>query len=79
MKGPAYKKEIDDARDFLKILGARIDRIKNIKLNSKDKETIERNLIIIKKITDTLNRFPRRAGVLQKRKRQKQNVSRETF
>ncbi len=57
MKGPNYKEELKDAENAIEILGGRLKEIKTIKINED-----ERNLIIIEKIKQTPNKFPRGNG-----------------
>lgn len=60
MKGPNVKNEIEDAKKAIEILGGKIIEVKKIELA---KENIERNILIIKKVKNTPNKFPRKAGV----------------
>ncbi len=60
MKGPNVKNEIEDAKKAIEILGGKIIEVKKIELVN---ENIERNILIIKKVKNTPNKFPRKAGV----------------
>jgi 16S rRNA (guanine527-N7)-methyltransferase len=60
MKGPNSKQEIEDAKKAIKVLGAEIEDIKEIKLPFSD---IERTIIIINKIKNTPKEYPRKAGI----------------
>ena len=63
MKGIECKEEIQCARYAINELGGRISKIENIILPDSD---INRTLIIIDKIKDTPNKYPRKAGVPSK-------------
>ena len=63
MKGPDYEEELKDAEFAINELGGKIERIEKIILPNSD---IERNLIIIKKINQTKNKYPRKAGTPSK-------------
>lgn len=60
-KGPALKEEIGEARKALKLLGAKVGRIRDTSLNGKAYRIAE-----IQKVEPTGNRYPRRDGVPQK-------------
>lgn len=60
MKGPNVKNEIEDAKKAIEVLGGKIIEVKKIELEN---ENIERNILIIKKVKNTPNKFPRKAGV----------------
>lgn len=63
MKGPNASEEISNANNAINLLGGKyIDQI-NIKLKNGE---IDRNLIIIKKINNISNKYPRKPGVLTK-------------
>jgi len=59
MKGPNIDEEIENAQKALKILGGEIEKIDTIVLPNSD---ITRNIITIKKITQTPKQYPRKAG-----------------
>lgn len=60
MKGPNASEEISNANNAINLLGGKyIDQI-NIKLKNGE---IDRNLIIIKKIKNISNKYPRKPGV----------------
>ena len=58
MKGPNAKEEINEAKKAIDILGGKLEKIENIKL-----EENERNIILIRKIKPTPNKYPRKAGI----------------
>lgn len=58
MKGPNVEQELEDAKNAIKMLGGEIEEIKKININ----EEFERNLIVIKKIKKTNEKYPRGQG-----------------
>lgn len=58
MKGNSIE-EIDEAQKAIEILGGKIEKIDTFKLPESD---IERNIIVIRKIKNTPDRYPRKAG-----------------
>ena len=64
MKGSNIKEELDEAEKVIKILGGKIEKIDKIILPESD---IQRNIIIIKKISNTPNEYPRKPGVASKK------------
>ena len=63
MKGPNSKEEIIEAENAIKILGGKIENIDKIILPESE---IERNIIIIRKVSNTPNKYPRKAGTASK-------------
>lgn len=63
-KGPEYKKEIDEAANALKTLGAEIKEVVELDVPGLK---AERYLVIIEKIASTPEKYPRRAGIPKKR------------
>lgn len=59
MKGPNLEEEINESKNAIKILGGKIEKVETIFLPESD---IERNIVIIKKIEQTSNKYPRKAG-----------------
>ena len=59
MKGPNIEQEINNSEKALKELGGKIEKIENFTLPGTD---ITRNIILIKKINTTKNKYPRKAG-----------------
>lgn len=57
MKGPNYEEELNESKNAIKILGGKFEKVENIKLNF-----LERNIIIIKKISATPKKYPRGQG-----------------
>lgn len=63
-KGPEYNKDIENAEEALKILGARIADVKKLDVPNLK---AERYLITVEKIEKTIKKYPRRAGIPKKR------------
>lgn len=59
-KSGDYRQELDNSSRALKILGAEVEKICDFTLPGSD---IDRSLIIIKKISDTPKKYPRKAGL----------------
>lgn len=59
MKGSNISDEIEDAKKALDLLGGVIEKIDEFNLPNTD---IKRNIIIIKKVKDTPNKYPRKPG-----------------
>lgn len=58
MKGPKALEEIEKSKKAIEILGGKLEKIENIKIE----EDMERNIIIIKKIKNTPKAYPRKPG-----------------
>ncbi len=59
MKGPEIDEELSKANFAIKELGGQVEKVEKFVLPNAD---IERNIVIIKKISDTPNKYPRKAG-----------------
>lgn len=59
MKSSDIDEEIDEAAKAISILGGEIEKIDEIALPESD---IKRRIIVIKKIKNTPNKYPRKAG-----------------
>ena len=59
MKGNSID-EVEEAKNAINILGGKIEKIEKIILPETD---IERNIILIRKIKNTPNKYPRKAGI----------------
>ncbi len=59
MKGPKAEEELEEAKKAIEILGGKVEQIKEFNLGE---EQISRKIIIIKKIKNTPNKYPRRPG-----------------
>lgn len=58
MKGPNYKEELDEAKKAIEILGGKFEHIETFNLEGE----MERNILVIKKVKNTPNKFPRGQG-----------------
>lgn len=58
LKGPSYKEELENAKKAIRILGGKIEEIKEYKISDDN----ERTLIIISKINKTDKIYPRKQG-----------------
>ena len=63
MKGPNIEEELKNAKNAIKELGGEIIKIENFKLPESDNE---RNIVIIKKVKETSNKYPRKSGTPSK-------------
>lgn len=63
MKGSNAKEEIENASKALEILGGKIEKVEEIILPDSD---IERNIVIVRKVKNTPNKYPRKAGMATK-------------
>jgi len=63
MKGPNIEEELENSKKALSILGGEIELIEKIILPESD---IERNIIVIKKIRSTPDKYPRKSGTAAK-------------
>lgn len=59
MKGSNAKEEIENANKALEVLGGKIEKIEESILPNSD---IVRNIIIVRKVKSTPNKYPRKAG-----------------
>ncbi len=63
MKGSEVKEEISNAKNAIKLLGGKIEKIDEYYLGNNE---MKRNNIIILKTSSTPNKYPRRAGIPSK-------------
>ena len=63
MKGPDAKEEIEEAKNAIEVLGGIIEKIEEFYLPDTD---IKRTIIVIKKVKNTPNKYPRKAGTPSK-------------
>ena len=63
MKGNNANGEIQDSKKAIEVLGGKIEKIIELKLPETD---INRNIIIIKKVKNTPNTYPRKPGLPSK-------------
>ncbi|NEZ47862.1 16S rRNA (guanine(527)-N(7))-methyltransferase RsmG [Clostridium niameyense] len=64
MKGPSVDDEIIEAKKAIGILGAKIEDIIKINIEGTD---LNHNLVILKKVKDTPNTYPRKPGTARKK------------
>lgn len=58
MKGPNYKEELEDSKKAIEILGGKFEHIETFNLEGE----MERNILVIKKVKNTPNKYPRGQG-----------------
>lgn len=63
MKGSEIEEELKNSKEAIKILGGEIERVEEFTLPGSD---IKRNIVVIKKIKQTSNKYPRKPGVPSK-------------
>lgn len=63
MKGPNIDRELEEAKNAIKVLGGKIKSVESFFLPDSD---IERNVIIIEKVAETPKKYPRKAGLPSK-------------
>lgn len=61
LKGPEYMKELEKSKNSIELLGGRIENIENFKI-----ENNVRNIILIKKISQTSTKYPRSFSKISK-------------
>lgn len=64
MKGPKAQAELENARTALKKLGGRVERVQQLTLPGDEEQ---RSLILIRKIKATPHKYPRQAGIPNKK------------
>lgn len=64
MKGPAIDEEIKDSKNAIGTLGGKLEDIIKVDIEESD---LQHNLVIIRKVKETLNTFPRKAGTANKK------------
>ena len=63
MKGSEIQEEFNDSKNAIRILGGQIENIYKFNLPKSD---ILRNIVIIKKVKNTPNKYPRKPGTPSK-------------
>ena len=63
MKGSNIQEEVQNSKKALEVLGGKIESIEEIVLPDSD---ITRNIIVVRKIKNTPNKYPRKAGMASK-------------
>lgn len=64
MKGSLIQEELENSKNAIKILGGQIEKVDEFDLPNSD---INRNIVLIDKIKNTSNKYPRKAGELSKK------------
>ena len=59
MKGSLIEEELENSKNAIKILGGKIEKVDEFDLPNSD---ISRNIVLIDKIKETPNKYPRKAG-----------------
>ena len=59
MKGSLIEEELEHSKNAIKILGGKVEKVDEFDLPNSD---ISRNIVLIDKIKNTPNRYPRKAG-----------------
>ena len=59
MKGSLIQEELENSKNAIKILGGQLEKVDEFDLPNSD---ISRNIVLIDKIKNTPNRYPRKAG-----------------
>lgn len=55
MKGPNFKEELEIAKKAIEVLGGKVESIESLNVG----EELERNIIVIRKVKNTPNKYPR--------------------
>lgn len=63
MKGPAVEEEIKASKNAIRMLGGQIEHIEKVQIEGSD---LNHNLVIIKKVSQTHTKYPRKAGMVTK-------------
>jgi len=63
MKGANIKEELEEAKKAIEVLGGEIEEVEKFYLPDTD---MERNIVVIKKVKNTPNKYPRKAGMPSK-------------
>ena len=63
MKGSNVKEEIEQSKNAIKILGGELENIEKFELPDSD---MERTIIIVRKVSNTPSKYPRKAGTPSK-------------
>lgn len=64
MKGPNVSEEIDEGKKAIELLGGKLQEIIQVEVEESD---LKHNLVIIEKIKNTPNKYPRKAGMVTKK------------
>lgn len=64
MKGPSVEKELKESKNAISILGGKVEDMIKVTIEGSD---LGHNLIIVKKIKNTSNTYPRKPGTISKK------------
>ena len=63
LKGPSVEQEIQESRSAIRLLGGKLEEICEVKIEETD---LRHNLVVIEKIKESPNIYPRKAGTISK-------------
>ncbi|MBQ7906854.1 MAG: 16S rRNA (guanine(527)-N(7))-methyltransferase RsmG [Clostridia bacterium] len=66
MKSQSTDEEIDEAQNAIALLGGKIEEVKRYTLSDKN-ESLERTIVLVKKVKETPNKYPRNNSQISKR------------
>lgn len=64
LKGPSIKEELNEAQKAIKLLGGKLQDIREVEIEGSD---LRHNLVIIEKVKETPKGYPRKAGIVTKK------------
>lgn len=67
MKSVSVNEEIENAKNVISLLGGQLESIDKIYLKDKNNEVLERDIVIIRKVTPTDNIYPRNSKKINKK------------
>lgn len=63
LKGPAVEEELSSAKNAISSLGGKLTEVKRIDIEDTE---LQHNLVVINKVKETSNIYPRKAGIISK-------------
>lgn len=63
LKGPAVEEELSSAKNAISSLGGKLTEVKRIDIEDTE---LQHNLVVINKVKQTSNIYPRKAGIISK-------------
>ncbi|MDP4146748.1 MAG: 16S rRNA (guanine(527)-N(7))-methyltransferase RsmG [Bacillota bacterium] len=64
LKGPSIEEELKEAKNAIGTLGGKLDEIIQVDIEDSD---LKHNLVVIKKVKETQQQYPRKAGIITKK------------
>lgn len=64
LKGPAIDEELKEGKNAIEILGGKVEKLIPVQIEGSD---LNHNLVVIKKIKNTPNKYPRKPGTANKK------------